>query len=346
MIIVEEHSESKEIRPPFSQDEIMIIQRNFKNKVEIVPKLNGKHSIRAHEYVGYIILPNYIINIRPKIPGINFANMVKYALNIPKLGIEDFIADEAENFYDILVLFLLEKLKDLLKKGLYNSYVDYQENNNCVRGKILFKEHIVVNSGRNDKVFCQFSELTSDIPENRIIKSTLYNLLQIGFIDKRINSELINLYKRFDQVELVTITSDVFDFINYTSLNEHYKPILTLCKLLLSDSSLNIERIGQKTSLSFLIDMNMLFQDFIGNLLKSHFSKTVKLQKRRYPEVKDKRLKVKPDIVMTVGAHSLVLDTKYREVRSKPDESEVAQMVLYSVSTGISKCVLGLDPVH
>jgi hypothetical protein len=54
-----------------------------------------------------------------------------------------------------------------------------------------------------------------------------------------------------------------------------------------------------------------------------------------------KKLRVQPDIIISgrnVG--SVLLDTNYRGLNEKPDESEVAQMTLYSISTGIKNCVL------
>lgn len=45
-------------------------------------------------------------------------------------------------------------------------------------------------------------------------------------------------------------------------------------------------RILQKPSLSFLIDMDKLFQDFVGNFLKEKFGKyNIKLQRKAYPEI-------------------------------------------------------------
>lgn len=353
IIVLSEHEESKEIDPPLSEQEILIVQRHFKGKIDIIPKLNGKHSIKSYEYVGYIILPKHTINIRPKIPGINFINMVRYALNIPEVDLkQDYIAEEAKNFYEILVLFLLKNVEFILKRGLYHNFLEYQENVNYVRGKVLFKEHIMANSGRSDKVFCQFSELTADVLENRIIKYTLFHLLHIAdFLDHKINNLLAAVYRRFDQVDLVPTTTDIFEFINYTPLNEHYKPVLSLCQLLLQDSSVNIERIGEKISLSFLIDMNKLFEDFVGNLLLIRFGDdVVRLQKKSYPEVKGRKLRVIPDIILSYkGSLSVVVDTKYRELTSKPEESEVAQMVLYSLSTGVKRCILvytGKDAIY
>jgi hypothetical protein len=40
------------------------------------------------------------------------------------------------------------------------------------------------------------------------------------------------------------------------------------------------------------------------------------------------------------GSSFIILDTKYKEYKDKPEEEVVTQMVLYSNSTRIKKCVL------
>ena len=228
---------------------------------------------------------------------------------------------------------------------MYNNYGKYEENLTSIRGKILFKENLFNNYNRPDKIFCNYSELTADVLENRIIKYTLFNLSQGHFFDDNISVRIRNCYKRFDQVEIVPIYSDYFKLIQYNPLNDHYRPIHSLCELLLSNSSLDMDKLGEKTAISFLVDMNKLFERFIANLLADKVGKfNIKIQETEYPEVSEKRLRAFTDIeVLQNGSLSLILDTKYSEladISEKGHVSDVAQLVLYSISTGAKK--LGL----
>jgi 5-methylcytosine-specific restriction enzyme subunit McrC len=345
LIKIEEYKESAEVEIAFDTEELNIIQNEFKNKIEVIFKSNHQQTVKAKQHVGYVILPNHIINIEPKIKGINFINMVRYALDLLGIKEQDLPATENRNFYDILVSFFLHMVESLVKRGLHNKYVEVNENINVVRGKILFKEHILNNLNRPDKVFCGFSELTPDILENQIIKFTLFYLSRCTFIDNTLNSHLLTLYKKLDNVELKPQAANTFQSITYTPLNEHYRPMINLCDLLLRDSSIDIETIGQKSSLSFLINMDKLFEDFVGNFLKEKLGKhNVKLQRKAYPEISNKNnaaLYVHLDIqLFHNNSPIMILDTKYKEYRGKPEEEEVAQMVLYSNSTRIKQCVL------
>jgi hypothetical protein len=56
--------------------------------------------------------------IKPKIPGIGFLNMLRYALGLPELGKEHPELTKGENYYDILVRFVFLELEKILQRGL------------------------------------------------------------------------------------------------------------------------------------------------------------------------------------------------------------------------------------
>jgi 5-methylcytosine-specific restriction enzyme subunit McrC len=264
----------------FSIEELETLETEFSKYIQIISGYTGKQIIQTQQYVGYIILPNHIISITPKIPQISFINMLRYAIGLAKIIPDYFELSEETNYYDIIILFFLEELEKLLFRGLNTGYKISEDNLSCIRGKILFKEHLNHTYNRNDKIFCSYSELTTDILENRIIKYTLYYLSQGYFLDDKIDSKLLNYYNRLDQINLIpsiSLLSESFKTIEYTPLNEHYRPILALCELLLRDSSLDEEILGgKKTAISFLVDMNALFEKFVVRLFQERI-KTEKL---------------------------------------------------------------------
>ena len=139
------NKEIEKLEIPFTDEEINIIENEYYNKLEIIFKRHGKVIIKTQQYVGYIILPNHIVSIIPKIPKVSFINMVKYALQLPELKSVEFEISEENNYYDILVLFLFQQLEILIQRGLNTGYKIYEENLNKVKGKILFKENLAIN---------------------------------------------------------------------------------------------------------------------------------------------------------------------------------------------------------
>jgi 5-methylcytosine-specific restriction endonuclease McrBC regulatory subunit McrC len=124
-------------------------------------------------------------------------------------------------------------------------------------------------------------------------------------------------------------------------LNDHYRPALSLCELILRDSSMDIEKEGEKNSLSFLINMETLFQDFVANMLKMKFGdQNVALQKTEYFDT-NRQLKGKSDIELTYDKSSVILDTKYKHIgNANPPFEHVMQVHSYSIITNARPCIL------
>lgn len=114
--------------------------------------------------------------------------------------------------------------------------------------------------------------------------------------------------------------------------------------MLLRDTSLDEETLGKKTAISFLVDMNALFEKFVVRLFEERI-KTKKLnveeQKVKYADIISNELQLKLDILLSYNKKPiLILDTKYKEFEDSPEISHVAQLTLYSNSTGVKNCCL------
>ncbi len=321
----------------FTEDEVRITETEFRDKIDIIPRFKGRFEIKTQQFVGYIVLPNHVISIVPKIPGASFFNMIRYSLHLPVITPEDFELSEGDSYYDILVHFFLDELERILQRGLYKGYRNYDESLTCLRGKILFKEHVSINHNRKDKIFCSYSELSSDITENQVIKYTLHYLSQCYFPNEEMNARLLRYYRRLDEVEVVRISVEALGSIEFSPLNEHYRTILSLCNLFLRDTSLDQEGIGERTAKSFLIDMNRLFESFVSTLLSERLEGyNVETQITMYSEVTGNPTKLILDLLISRnGKPILIMDTKYHEYHGSPENSHIYQLYYYCSNTHI-----------
>jgi hypothetical protein len=112
IINVLEYEESSETI--FTETELQILRTEFRGRIEVAPTFTGYHIIKAQEYVGTVVLPDHIIRIKPKISNANFVYMIKYALRLPEIKPEDFPTLVYEDFYHILILFLLHHIDAIL----------------------------------------------------------------------------------------------------------------------------------------------------------------------------------------------------------------------------------------
>jgi hypothetical protein len=123
LIEIEEY-ESKDISSylPFTLEEEKILEDEFNDKINLTYKSGNRCFIESQQYVGFIILPRHIISIRPKIKGINFINMARYALKLPELNIPEINLKQIHNYFHILVLFILQELDIIFQKVRRQSY--------------------------------------------------------------------------------------------------------------------------------------------------------------------------------------------------------------------------------
>lgn len=327
----------------FSNDELLIIQditserRNF---IEVIPTLDNKHSVRSHQYVGIVSLPEHTIIIQPKIPDISFINMIRYVYDSPDIFPEQILLTKGYNFYDILIRMLLFEIDDILRRIPNRGFVSREGNLTYITGKILFNQQILHNPNRYDRIYCRYSELSDDILENRVIKFTLSTLMKYPLLDSQTLRDIKILMKRFDGVTLTPISRHVFDTFAFTPLNRHYRSVLNLCKLILSEESVNLDYSGNELVHTFLVNMEMLFQRFVAQVLKRYFGEeNVLYHQKSYADSKGE-LDVIPDIMLNWNGNSSVIDTKYKDAPDKPSTDDLAQCVLYSISTDSKRSIL------
>ncbi|VFJ14517.1 protein of unknown function [Candidatus Nitrosocosmicus franklandus] len=176
---------------------------------------------------------------------------------------------ENENImFELIVADLLRRVEDLCRKGISKKYYDTEENLSYVKGRILIKENLKYNLVYKNKMYCRYSDFGPDTVENRIIKYTLYHLSQIYFTNPDLYRKAKRLLHYFEPVSLISYSK--FPTIIFDKLTFHYRTIVTLCDLVISNSSLYVEKRGEVKFSSFLVDMDKLFEKFVYRLLESN----------------------------------------------------------------------------
>ena len=130
-----------------------------------------------------------------------------------------------------------------------------------------------------------------------------------------------------------------FPKLTFTRLTKHYEPIISLCKLLLERTSLNLQNRGSINFSGFTIDMNILFERFIFTLLKSHldpYGLIIRGGNKKQSEFSDEEedIMIQPDVTIEKpGVAIVIVDAKYkREVLQ--DNKDLNQVWIYSIALG------------
>jgi len=200
-VLLQEHGELYHLENNFSENEVEIYEKNnYKKYFKLEYIKDGKQIISAKNYAGILVLPNHIIKIEPKIPNASFFGMLKYALSLPEILSKEFPITEKTDFWEILIVIFLKRLKILFQRNLHSDYVDAEENLNLIRGKIDFTQNLIQNFDRPDKIYCRFTEFTRNVLENQLIKTTLHKLIfgvKYDLYSEDMKNELNDFYRRF-----------------------------------------------------------------------------------------------------------------------------------------------------
>jgi 5-methylcytosine-specific restriction enzyme subunit McrC len=293
--------------------------------------------VNPTSYVGHFELPSgRIVVVEPKIDAANVFRMLGYVFAEEHRRIfqwEDVAYASERLLFEPLVDRFNELVSARTKRGLVQDYIRREENLGVFRGAPNLKLHVQQNLGRGDRVHCRFFEQTVDIPDNRLVKSVLWHLLQFGGWTPRTTQSLIRNLHHFDGVTLVPLQPQVLPNRHYHRLNDDYRPIHELCLLFAECSSVS-EHFGSIRFNGFLLDMNRLYEQFV----QTAFMKVSRRSKRRVTTQESSALspsmgspKIKPDVTVWSDASVIsVADAKYKKDFAAPPNADIYQVIAYA----------------
>jgi 5-methylcytosine-specific restriction enzyme subunit McrC len=254
--------------------------------------------------------------------------MLSYLFHIPT-GDEVRMASDADNpVLDIIAMVLITRIKQLIKRGMFRGYIRKAEYLSGVKGKIP--------AGRNlfftNKLLCEYDELSYSVFLNIILKGTLRLLMSMN-MSKVVKEEAKTLLMIMSEVDDVEIDERLFSRVSYSRLNLNYKPLIDFCYLIYR--SINVKSgTGSIRFSSFLIDMNVVFEEFIRQYLRNNLGEYNVRRRTINNWASSSRQEllpvIEPDIVID---GKLVIDVKYyRNVvtnRGKLISSNLYQIITY-----------------
>ena len=320
-------------------------------RVQLLRLSPTEYSMSATHYVGNIVLPNHYIVIRPKVR-VNFFRMLYFTPDLlPEFSRFHFQYEKEEDIYEVIIGRFLDEIERIVKQGISKGYEEIEENLTAVKQRILLLQNVRANSIVRDRVFCRFSELTSDIPENRVIKFALYQVSQMPLRNSNLLKRARYLVRYLEQVKLTRMSAATFPQVQFNRLNEHYRIVVNLAKLVIEHCTLNLQTDGEVRYASYLVDMNVLFQRFLCAYLRNNLIGYSVKEEPVYDWDEEGRFELIPDIVVRKSGHDiLAIDAKWKRRLGEEEQfrtvtGDLKQMYLYCDRLGLSVGVL-VYPKH
>ena len=290
------------------------------------------YHLKPDSTVGAVEIGDLSILIRPKIGIPALLSLACYAIGRVKFQTEEFDFPEENALHDVLALALGRAARMAFARGLLHGYRTEEEAIYTVRGRIRFDEQIRRRFGIALPVEVRYDEFTDDILANRLVKAAAYRLGHMGLRSPKALNDLGWIAGTLDNVSPVEFpASDVPD-VRFDRLNEHYRGVVALSRLILRHSEFQANR-GAVRSSGFLVDMNKVFQDFVTVALREALG----VSERTFGESgipsldEGARVHLRPDLVWRDGSSCVFVgDAKYKNITGKAvPESDIYQMLAY-----------------
>lgn len=301
-------------------------------------KKNFGKCLEARNFVGILRFRNGVtIEILPKIVGADreetrktFLKMLSRLRNSPFF---DFDEASLKNIkmpiLEFFISLFCHETEKIIKTGLRRAYVQKTENQNFLKGKLDFKNHIRQNFIHRERFFVNFDEFSENLPENKIIKTALQFLYSISCNSKNMKRLRESLFI-FDEVSFSRDFDSDFQSICRDRDFSRYEKILSWCRIFLKKEGISTF-CGGTVSFSLLFDMNRVFEDFVADFFRKSGRKVAAQKSGKYlVELPKKRFALRPDLILD---DSEITDTKWKMIDSEASDGKIgiSQSDLYQM---------------
>lgn len=309
--------EGLELRP----GDTGLVEKLTKSNMLEIKELRSGVEISSFSYVGTARLENFEVVVGPKIQlePQNLPRLLAYAFgfdDIRMLDGEAGVTPRHDWLVDVLVDFFVRECRRLIAMGLLKSYMTYRDDVSFLRGRILVRRQLGHIAKREPVFACEFDELEYDSLENRIL---LYCLGRCHDItgSSRLRKETRMLARQLaGAVRHAEISLEDIDGVAYTRLNQHYRALHALARLIISSTGVG-HLSGPNTVRSFFVDMNEVFERFVARLFEEHHPCEAEFQKSRHAwSTGGGKRYIRTDILLD---SEIVVDSKYKGELSQSD---------------------------
>ncbi len=317
----------------------------------------GNRCLVAQQWVGVITLPDFSIEILPKISTHLSHNECRDILTRMLLvahqpattkKLPATVSTQKNSLSEVLIATFLTALEHYTKHGLFSSYVKIQSNIDVVKGRIVFGKQFNQNILSPTRFHCAYSKYIRDNDLNQFFLCCLSAMKAISR-DAENQRRIRTAISAFDDISTISPTSALSKQIVFNSTNSSASEAYEYGKLFLSNHFISL--CAGKTAINvMLFDMNRLFESFIMRCLRHIYGNKLSYQSSLHylvynPDTNKKYVKLRPDMILhRSDSDALVIDTKWKLPQSFAKESDVHQMNAYSTGLPNVSCVCLLYP--
>ena len=328
-------SEGVELTPE-ARDTLLQEARTLDLSIAPTQGTEGVYTLTPGSTVGAFEIGDLSVLIQPKIGIPQLLSLACYVMGAYKpqeKRLFDFKEETA--LPDALAMALGAAARRAFSRGLLHGYLSEEEALHTVRGRIRFDEQIRRRFGVPLPVEVRYDEFTDDVLANRLVKAAADRLGGMRLRSQKARRDLGRIGGMLDNISAVEFPPRNVPDVPFDRLNEHYRDVVALSRLILRHGAFESGR-GPVRASGFLMDMNVVFQEFVTVALREALGvSTDALKERNIPSLDQENLvQLRPDLVWRQGSsYAFVGDAKYKNITgSHVPNADIYQLLAYVTS--------------
>ena len=308
--------------------------------IEPIRYTSDKYRLKPSSRVGALEIEDMSVLIEPKVGIPKLLSLACYTMGVYKPHEQKlFDFQKAESLPDVLALALIAASRRAFGRGLLRGYLVEEDSLHMVRGRIRFDEQIRRRYGIPLPVELRFDEYTEDILANRLVKAAATRLGRMTLRSGKARKGLGRLAATLENVSLLEFRRSRVPEVRFDRLNEHYRHVVGLARLILLHSEFESFR-GEVRASGFLFDMNKLFQDFVMLALRETLGVSSRSLRSEYTVHFDEEESVdlQPDLTWWDNGDTctFVGDAKYKDLDNRGVRNDdLYQLLAYATALNL-----------
>ena len=302
-----------------------------------VPGTANEYTLTPGSKVGAVEIDRLSVRIAPKIGIRQLLSLACYAIGMVKLQAREFDFPEHSALPDALALAFGAAARRALSRGLLHGYRTEEDALPAVRGRIRFDDQLRRRFGTPLPVEVRYDEFTDDILLNRLVKAAAHRLGRLGLRSREARSGIAWVADTLDNVSLAPFPRGAVPEVRFDRLNEHYRGVATLARLVLRHGAFEADR-GKVRASGFLMDMNAVFQEFVTVALREALGLSEHVFGERHIRSLDEEggVPLRPDLTWRDGSRwTFVGDVKYKRLDDGVPNADLYQLLAYATAVDL-----------